>query len=216
MAICKFCGEEIEFRTQRGNVIPLHRCDTTVIEWASARKANPDCCRRTLCPRCRLHYVFFVRHNGGSIWFDYLGPPWPQHACFEKVDRPEIPTFLLNIPEGIRCQPAQVVSCVYYERFKVSVATVYLEDRWKIKKPLYLSIRGRHRLRGPIAICRRRRMVFSERGEIIYVSEWKECGVCKIPHPPKITGRHEAKELRERERIASLLKKVGEGSHRDI
>jgi len=26
--------------------------------------------------------VFFVRHNGGSVWFDQLGPPWPKHECF--------------------------------------------------------------------------------------------------------------------------------------
>jgi len=51
-------------------------------------------------------------------------------------------------------------------------------------------------------------MVISERGEIFYMGEWKECSVCKMPHPPKITARHEAKELRKRERIASLLKKV--------
>jgi hypothetical protein len=25
-----------------------------------------------------------VRHNGGSVWFDDLGPPWPKHACFDE------------------------------------------------------------------------------------------------------------------------------------
>ncbi len=24
-----------------------------------------------------------MRHNGGSVWFDELGPPWPKHACFD-------------------------------------------------------------------------------------------------------------------------------------
>lgn len=24
-----------------------------------------------------------MRHNGGSIWFDELGPPWPKHGCFD-------------------------------------------------------------------------------------------------------------------------------------
>jgi hypothetical protein len=208
MANCKFCGDEIEFRTIRGRAIPLHSCESTFVETASTRRDNQDCCHRTLCPRCRMRYVFFVRHNGGSVWFDYLGPPWQQHSCFEETDKPEIPAFLLKIPRGIRCQPAQIVSCTYHQDFKLSVATVYLEDKWKIRKPLYLAIRGRHRLRGPIAISRRRRMVISERGEIFYVGEWKECGVCKMPHPPKITARHEAKELRKRERIASLLQKA--------
>ena len=24
-----------------------------------------------------------MRHNGGSVWFDELGPPWPKHGCFD-------------------------------------------------------------------------------------------------------------------------------------
>lgn len=40
-----------------------------------------DFCCPTTCPRCGAP-VFFVRHNGGSVWFDELGPPWPKHACF--------------------------------------------------------------------------------------------------------------------------------------
>ena len=41
-----------------------------------------DFCSPTTCPRCGAR-VFFVRHNGGSVWFDSLGPPWPKHACFD-------------------------------------------------------------------------------------------------------------------------------------
>jgi hypothetical protein len=26
--------------------------------------------------------VFFVRHNGGCVWFDELGQPWPKHECY--------------------------------------------------------------------------------------------------------------------------------------
>jgi len=36
----------------------------------------------TLCPMCG-EQVYFVRHNGGKVWFDELGPPWPKHPCFE-------------------------------------------------------------------------------------------------------------------------------------
>lgn len=28
--------------------------------------------------------VFFVRHNGGSVWFDELRWPWPKHGCFDE------------------------------------------------------------------------------------------------------------------------------------
>lgn len=41
-----------------------------------------DFCCPTNCPICGAK-VFFVRHNGGSVWFDELGQPWPKHACFD-------------------------------------------------------------------------------------------------------------------------------------
>lgn len=40
-----------------------------------------DFCKPTTCPRCNQS-VYFVRHNGGSVWFDELGKPWPKHGCF--------------------------------------------------------------------------------------------------------------------------------------
>ena len=40
----------------------------------------------TTCPRCGER-VYFVRHNGGCVWLDELGWPWPKHECFD--DRPE-------------------------------------------------------------------------------------------------------------------------------
>ncbi len=39
------------------------------------------CCCPTTCPMCGAS-VYFVRHNGGSVWFDNLGKPWPKHTCF--------------------------------------------------------------------------------------------------------------------------------------
>ena len=43
---------------------------------------DEDFCRPTACPYCGAN-VFFVRHNGGSVWFDDLGSPWSKHLCFE-------------------------------------------------------------------------------------------------------------------------------------
>jgi len=43
---------------------------------------DDDFCRPTACPVCGAS-VFFVRHNGGSVWFDELGWPWPKHGCFD-------------------------------------------------------------------------------------------------------------------------------------
>lgn len=42
---------------------------------------SDDVCRPTACPRCKRD-VYFVRHNGGSVWFDELGWPWSIHPCF--------------------------------------------------------------------------------------------------------------------------------------
>jgi hypothetical protein len=43
---------------------------------------HEDFTHPTTCPRCGRP-VFFVRHNGGSVWFDELGPPWDKHPCFD-------------------------------------------------------------------------------------------------------------------------------------
>ena len=45
-------------------------------------------CRPTHCPECGID-VFFVRHNGGSVWLD--GPlewPWYKHPCLYREDQP--------------------------------------------------------------------------------------------------------------------------------
>jgi hypothetical protein len=41
-------------------------------------------CKPTTCPQCGSD-VFFVRHNGGSVWFEHLGWPWEKHGCFEAL-----------------------------------------------------------------------------------------------------------------------------------
>ena len=41
-------------------------------------------CRSSKCPKCGSP-VFFIRHNGGSVWIDSLGYPWPKHSCFDKL-----------------------------------------------------------------------------------------------------------------------------------
>lgn len=45
-----------------------------------------DLSRTTTCPRCGAA-VYFVRHNGGSVWLDDLGYPWPKHPCFEPESK---------------------------------------------------------------------------------------------------------------------------------
>src|SRR5262245_59210180 len=59
----------------RAPSVPLPAAGTRT-SWAC-----DDFCRKTTCPVCGAP-VYFVRHNGGSVWFDSLGKPWPKHGCF--------------------------------------------------------------------------------------------------------------------------------------
>ena len=50
------------------------------------RRNTESECRKTSCPKCRGD-VYFIRHNGGSVWIEPpLGPPWERHPCFESAD----------------------------------------------------------------------------------------------------------------------------------
>lgn len=50
--------------------------------------AAPSC-----CPYCGNN-VYFIRHNGGTIWVDQLGWPWPKHACFISDSEPAWVSYL--------------------------------------------------------------------------------------------------------------------------
>lgn len=89
MSYCTYCGDSITFRYINGRCIPLHStgsCDAfsskTYTDFTKEHHAPEAACYLTRCPICKAT-VFFVRHNGGSVWLDApLGPPWPKHGCF--------------------------------------------------------------------------------------------------------------------------------------
>ncbi len=91
MSWCHTCGEPIEFRYIDGKCIPFHKYGSCGGIKASAvtgysRNQNSDTCIHTRCPVCG-DKVFFIRHNGGSVWLDSpLGPPWFKHPCFDSQD----------------------------------------------------------------------------------------------------------------------------------
>lgn len=65
-----------------GTVTPTHPRSS----WAGITREwrEREFTRPTKCPECGKE-VYFVRHNGGSVWIDPpLGPPWDRHACFDK------------------------------------------------------------------------------------------------------------------------------------
>ena len=87
MKTCKICGELIEFKTIDGKPRPMHidgegcRGYETKSEQID-RYTLEDLTIKRNCPKCKKP-VFFIRHNGGSVWVDSLGWPWPKHECFE-------------------------------------------------------------------------------------------------------------------------------------
>jgi len=81
---------------------------------------------RTSCPICRAA-VHFVRHNGGSVWFDSLGQPWPKHPCMDRA--PDMAWLQENLEQSPRqdtrrvfgiIQDAQVIEPGVTARFGVS------------------------------------------------------------------------------------------------
>lgn len=85
---CDRCGGDVVIRWMGGSLVPIHvsgSCGSgaertlTSSNWAYRHE---DFTRPTTCPECG-EAVFFVRHNGGSVWFDELGPPWDKHLCFQ-------------------------------------------------------------------------------------------------------------------------------------
>lgn len=90
MATCRRCGNPVEFRLVDGRCIPLHLNGSCIgggvngaTDYSGYNLSPESTCFCTDCPKCG-HKVFFIRHNGGSVWIDApLGPPWFKHACFD-------------------------------------------------------------------------------------------------------------------------------------
>lgn len=90
MATCSRCGNPVEFRHVDGRCIPYHfdgNCLGTVssnaTDFSGYNISRESTCFSTHCPKCSCE-VFFIKHNGGSVWIDPpLGPPWYKHTCFD-------------------------------------------------------------------------------------------------------------------------------------
>jgi len=87
MSTCPGCGNWVEFKRIDGRAVPLGcRCES-----GSGLGSKPlrsiylsyetTFCRPSKCNICGAQ-VFFVRHNGGCVYLDELGWPWPRHGCY--------------------------------------------------------------------------------------------------------------------------------------
>lgn len=117
---CWDCGEEIEFYTTAdGSKKPYHvhggpcrgkhavpmeaSVPTSTVTYSPWRGlpwvqryesyTNPN----ARCPECRACVFFYQSPNGGRVFFDALGPPWPKHPCTDRI------------------KPEQVVEPLFYE-----------------------------------------------------------------------------------------------------
>lgn len=109
MPTCIHCGAEIEFRTVLGVTTPIHvdggYCSGLAGRDAGGAARPHDYLWGTLssytapsnCPLCG-DAVYFIRHNGGCVWVDELGWPWPKHACFDRTTCPNWLSFLEATP----------------------------------------------------------------------------------------------------------------------
>ena len=66
---------------------------------------NPN----AFCPVCGISVFFYQSSNGGRVFFDELGPPWPKHACTDtnsipKRITPQESTKLFNVKESFQWQ----------------------------------------------------------------------------------------------------------------
>jgi hypothetical protein len=78
---------------------------------------NDAKCNSTECPKCGAE-VYFVKHNGGSVWLDPpLAPPWYKHPCFENMQSEESNGDLIGNYKAINI-----------DRFKIP--TILLSQKW--------------------------------------------------------------------------------------
>lgn len=111
MASCKYCGQEITFRYVDGKRTPIHLdggwcTGQPRTLWSDQR--SDGLCRKTNCPKCDGE-VFFLRHNGGSVWLDELGWPWPKHECFTEPSPPWLTFFAKHKPKSEGALPFGLV-----------------------------------------------------------------------------------------------------------
>ena len=76
---CPDCKQEIRFRMMNGRRVPFG-CVCNRVPYGEIPRSESGHWRTT-CPKCHAR-IFFLRHNGGCVWLDDLGYPWPEHGCF--------------------------------------------------------------------------------------------------------------------------------------
>lgn len=134
MGICDKCGEEISFRYVEGRNIPFHfsgGCtgeSTTISKSSSASLVFEKVCYPTKCPKCASS-IYFIKHNGGSVWLDELGWPWPKHKCFTQEKEPKWLNYFKLTADKLQYKKQSfglVISSERIQPMNSSVSYIYL------------------------------------------------------------------------------------------
>jgi len=90
MSICRICGGTVNYRSIKGIIRPLRdTCSCPTAGGPTKPVLDDDFCYQTACGFCGRRPIYFVRHNGGSVFFNQLGWPWEKHGCL-GVDDPTV------------------------------------------------------------------------------------------------------------------------------
>jgi len=170
---CRFCGGTLRFRLIDGTVRPLRgTCSCPQPGGPTKPLLQDKFCWRTECRFCGRRPVFFVRHNGGSVFFDELGYPWPKHDCLHGDDSvlERIRRSVKNIP-GIRAADLyQVLESNYVPSARV--LAVRLRDTngrrtiWHIAQFEALSAA----IGSIVALCRTAMVLIDGSGHVLQVN----------------------------------------------
>jgi len=95
MPTCNTCGEEITWRSVDGVKVPMHLSG----RWCSGQKNNPKNAYAATpfssavsysnpnaqCPVCGQRVFYYQSPNGGRVFFNHGGWPWPKHGCTDNT-----------------------------------------------------------------------------------------------------------------------------------
>lgn len=73
---------------------------TTVQRLFDRRRHQSYTIPNARCPVCGASVFFYKSENGGSVFFDDLGPPWPKHPCTDNSQyKYHTPTFVTGLAQ---------------------------------------------------------------------------------------------------------------------
>ena len=90
---CGFGGEG-HLGRRTGSTVFFYNFDFPRIRPACAGYVNPN----ARCPVCGDVVFFYQSPDGGRVFFDELGPPWPKHPCTDRGSVPARVGSFVKVP----------------------------------------------------------------------------------------------------------------------